>query len=81
MLYYNVSTMSNVPAAGEFFKRIRDTSSQAKRNIEQAQIVQKQQADRSRRCHSFKVDDMVYLTAKPINSTGYQVDHLKLFAR
>ena len=58
--------MSNVPAAEEFFKRIRDATAQAKLNIEQAQLVQKQQADRSRRYHSFKIGDMVYLTAKHI---------------
>ena len=65
-LFNNVSTTSNVPAAEEFFKRIRDATAQAKLNIEQAQVVQKQQADRSRRCHSFKVGDMVYLTAKQV---------------
>ena len=58
-LFNNGSTMPIMSAAEELFKCIRDATAQAKLNVEQAQAAQKQETNRSCRCHSFKVGDMV----------------------
>ena len=56
--------MINVPAAQQFFTRINESVDLAKQNIEKAQSKQKQNADKSRRPHSFKIGDYVYLDAE-----------------
>ena len=55
-------------------------TAQPKLNIKQGQAVQKQYADQTRQCRSFKVNDMVYLTTKNIKQQP-GVSELKPVAR
>ena len=55
--------MINVPATQQF-SRINESVNLTKENIEKSQLKQKQNADKSRQSHSFKIGDCVYLDAE-----------------
>jgi len=60
---FKSSSTSNVPSVEEYVKNIHSTAESIKKNLLKAQLNQKTYADKKRRDHSFKVNDLVYLTA------------------
>ena len=63
---FNSSSTSNVPSVEEYVKNIHLTTESIKKNLFKAQLNQKIYADKIRRDHPFKVNDLVYLTASHI---------------
>ena len=57
-------TESKAPAADDFLKEMVTAISRARENIVKTQIAMKEQADKHRRDHSFKIGDKVLLSTK-----------------
>jgi hypothetical protein len=55
---------SITPAAEDYILTVKKTIARARENIIKAQSHQKTQADKHRRDHQFKIDDLVYLSTK-----------------
>ena len=63
---FNTRSGSQVPSIQKYIKSIQSNWETIKMNLIRAQSHQKNYADRNRRTHPFKVNDMVYLMAKHI---------------